>query len=125
MLGTRCATARKPWHFEAARPFGGPAMTVLPELERLLGDAAQRLDPTATSASSNGYVPITNANTSRRWRTVWRRRPPHRRALALIVVLVFGGTTAALAATGVFQTGTPVGPQPGHAPAPSVGFGTA
>ena len=100
-------------------------MTVLPELERLLGDAAQRLDPTATSASSNGYVPITNANTSRRWRTVWRRRPHHRRALALIVVLVFGGTTAALAATGVFQTGTPVGPQPGHAPVSSVGFGTA
>jgi hypothetical protein len=34
----------------------------------------------------------------------WRWRP-----LAAIVVLVLGGTTAALAAAGVFQTGTPIG----------------
>jgi hypothetical protein len=100
-------------------------MTVLPELERLLGDAAERLEATATSASANGHVPVTNQPAPRCWRTVWRRRSHQRRAFVLIVVLVLGGTTAALAATGVFQTGTPVGTQPGHAPASSVGFGTA
>jgi hypothetical protein len=46
-----------------------------------------------------------------------------RRPLVLVVVLVLGGATAALAASGVFQTGTPVGPPAGYAPVASVGFG--
>ena len=46
-----------------------------------------------------------------------------RRPLVLVVALVLGGATAALAASGVFQTGTPVGPPAGYAPVASVGFG--
>ena len=46
----------------------------------------------------------------------WFVRAHRWRPLALIAVLVLGGTTVALAAAGVFQTGTPVGPYIGAQP---------
>jgi len=45
------------------------------------------------------------------------------RPLALIAVLVLGGTSAALAAAGVFQTGVPIVTQPGYAPVATIGWG--
>jgi hypothetical protein len=87
-------------------------MTVLPNLERLLGDAAEKLAPVNDAAAAEGGVSRTSTPRSRSWRP-----------LALAVVLVLGGVSGALAAAGVFQTGKPIGPQPGYAPVSNVGWG--
>jgi hypothetical protein len=86
-------------------------MTVLPNLEQLLGDAADRL----------AREPIPDVGDSARQTRSARRRSW--RALALFAVLVLGGATVALAAAGVFESGKPIGPEPGYAPRPSVGTG--
>jgi len=44
------------------------------------------------------------------WRVRWPRRTPRGRVLAVFIALCLGSATAALAAAGVFQAGTPVGP---------------
>ncbi len=81
-------------------------MTVLPGLEQLLGDAAERLTPAVAVAGAGGGV-----SASDRRAAGWSLGRPSRRwrPLALVVLLVLGGATAALAAAGVFRTGTPVG----------------
>jgi hypothetical protein len=94
-------------------------MTVLPNLERLLGDAAERLAPTSIQPAA-ATRPTGTRSSQRRVR---RQRLRRWRPLALVTVLVLGGATGALAAAGVFQTGTPIGAQPGYAPISSVGFG--
>jgi hypothetical protein len=82
-------------------------MTVLPSLERMLGDAAEALAP-ARSDHAAGARTTSRARRGARGRVRgnWRRWRP----LALIVVLVLGGATGALAAAGVFQAGAPLGP---------------
>jgi hypothetical protein len=88
-------------------------MTVLPGLERLLGDAAERLATPLEPTTAGADAPRRTATRSRR----------HRRAAVVFAVLALGGTTVALAAAGVFEPGTPVGPQPGYAPVAGEGFG--
>lgn len=83
-------------------------MTVLPALERLLGDAAENLEP----APSAGAVRV-----GRPW---WRGRSW--RPLGLFAALVLAGCSAAWAA-GVFRSGTPITTQPGYAPVANVGWG--
>ena len=51
------------------------------------------------------------------------RRARGWRPLALVAVLVLGGTSVALAAAGVFQTGAPITTEPGYAPVANVGWG--
>lgn len=83
-------------------------MTVLPALERLLGDAAAKL------------APAPNPGSARAWHAWWRERA--RRPLVLLAALVLTGCSAAWAA-GVFQTGTPITTQPGYAPVANHGWG--
>jgi hypothetical protein len=90
-------------------------MSVLPNLEKMLGDAAERLAP-----DRNDQDDLVGSRRVAGW---WRRGAGRWRPLALIVVLALGGATGALAAAGVFQTGTPVGPPAGYAPVANVGFG--
>jgi hypothetical protein len=85
-------------------------MTYLPELRQAILDAARRQNEDAAAATAPG-----------RSRPSFSRRG---RPLALLAVLVLAGTTGALAAAGVFRTGTPVGPQPAYAPVSNQGFGT-
>jgi hypothetical protein len=87
-------------------------MTYLPELRQAILDAARRHYADAAAA----------APTPAQQRPSLSRRG---RPLALLAVLVLAGTTGALAAAGVFRTGTPVGPQPGYAPVSNQLFGTA
>jgi hypothetical protein len=96
-------------------------MSVLPQLERLLGDAAERLPADLSAASNNGHLSAIPATRLRR-RHGLRRRPP---LLIAAAVLALGGTAGALAATGVFQIGAPVTTQPAHPPISTVGEGTA
>jgi hypothetical protein len=72
----------------------------LPQLQAALIDAARRQELRARRSSYG-----------------------RRRSLVLLLVLVLGGGTAALAASGVFQTGTPVGVPAKYAPVANVGFG--
>ena len=86
-------------------------MTYLPELRQAILDAARRQNEDAAAAPTpEGSRP-----------SLSRRGRP----LALLAVLVLAATTGALAAAGVFRTGTPVGAQPGYAPVSNQGFGTA
>ena len=84
-------------------------MTVLPALERLLGDAAEKLAP-ATEPAAADHI-------NRPHRRRQRRRSP-----AVLAVLVLAGASTAWAA-GVFQTGAPITTQPGYAPVANVGWG--
>ena len=72
-------------------------MTLLPEVERAVLDAIRREHRRARGARTGRW--------SSRLARARRGRP-----LALLAVLVLGGTSGALAATGVFRTGAPVGP---------------
>ena len=101
MLGARRASARESGSRTVACASGGTPVTVLPQLERMLGDAAQRLAPASTQLRG-------------RWRS--------RRALVVLAVLVCGGGSAAWAA-GVFETGAPITTQAGFAPVAKVGWG--
>ena len=98
-------------------------MSVLPQLERLLGDAAQRLPANLPVASNNGHLSAAIKRRRRWWRNL-RGRPP-RSLLIAAATLALGGTAGALAATGVFQIGAPVTTQPGHPPISTIGAGTA
>ena len=84
-------------------------MTVLPALERMLGDAADRLASDSSAAAARRFY---------RWWPPWQPR----RALALVAVLVLGGASAAWAA-GVFQTGAAITTAPGYAPRAHYGWG--
>jgi hypothetical protein len=98
-------------------------MSLLPQLERLLGDAAERLPANPSAASGNGHLSAAIATRQRRWHGL--RGRPTRPLLVAAATLALGGAAGALAATGVFQTGTPVTTQPGHPPISTVGEGTA
>ena len=97
-------------------------MSVLPQLERLLGDAAERLPAGLTAAASNGHLSAAVASRRRSWRPVSGRR--RRGLLIAAAALVLGGTAGALAATGFFQIGAPVTTQPGIPQLSSIGAGT-
>ena len=96
-------------------------MSVLPQLERLLGDAAERLPPDLSPASNNGHLSAA-IDHRHRWRR--SRRSRHVRSL-LVAATMLGGTAGALAATGLFQIGAPVTTQPGHPPISTIWEGTA
>lgn len=98
-------------------------MSVLPQLERLLGDAADRLPTDLSPASSNGRLSAATTGRHRWWRRL-RGRPPRSLPIAA-ATLALGGTAAALAATGFFQIGAPVTTQPAHPPISTIGEGTA
>lgn len=72
-------------------------MTMLPDVEQAVLDAIQR-DHRRSRSSRRA-----------RW-NFWLTRARRGRPLAVIAALVLGGTTGALAATGVFRTGSPVEP---------------
>jgi len=98
-------------------------MSVLPELERLLGDAAERLAPDPSAASNSGHVGAAVPHRQRRWPSGRARHP--RNLLIAAAMLALVGAAGALAATGVFQPGSPVTTQPGHPPISTIGEGTA
>jgi hypothetical protein len=79
-------------------------------------------DPDDASWTSARAV-LTRATDAQRAETPGVRRRRGWRPLALVAVLVLGGTSAALAAAGVFQTGAPITTQPGYAPVANVGWG--
>ncbi len=88
-------------------------MNYLPELRDAVVDAARRLYQAAEATPVSGASDASRSRRAKGWRP-----------FALLAVLVLAGTTGALAAAGVFKTGTPVGPQPGYAPVSNQGFGT-
>jgi len=96
-------------------------MTVLPNLERLLGDAADRL---GASPSSEVVSPCSRPSS---------RRPQRRfgglaaRSLRVSVMIGVGAAVfaaAAVAGVGLLTMGTSIGPQPDHSPASSIGWGS-